>query len=124
MIPKCVACLFAAVALAGCCLSGNGCYAPLPGAPVAWDGLGPPPNDGAVATERKSKRQPKTEAAIRPDYDATALSDLKPHSREWWAQQEAADQAAQSALAKKLIICRGCSPPPVRNDDVTSSFAR
>jgi hypothetical protein len=121
MISKCVACLFAAVALAGCCMSGNGCYTPLPGAPVAWDGLGSPPSEEAMVSERKPKRQPRTEAVARPDHDGTATSDAKPFSKERLAQQEAADRVADGALAKKLVICRGCSLPPPKNDDATGS---
>jgi hypothetical protein len=125
VILKSVACLFAAVALAGCCMSGNGCDVPLPGAPVAWDGLGAPPDDDTVATERKPKRQPKTDAATRLQHDAAAKSDAKPLTmRERWAQQEAADRAAEGALAKKLVICRGCSSPPARADDETTGSVR
>jgi hypothetical protein len=119
MISKCVACLFAAVALAGCCMSGNGCYTPLPGAPVAWDGLGSSPSEDAMESERKPKRQLRTEAVARPDREAIATSDAKPISKERWAEQEAADRIAEGALAKKLVICRGCSLPPAKDDDAT-----
>jgi hypothetical protein len=125
MILKLIVCLFAAFALAGCCMSGNGCDAPLPGAPVAWDGLGAPPNEDTWATERKPKRQAKTDAATRLHHDATATSDANPLStRERWALQEAAERAAEGALAKKLIICRGCSSPPARNDETTGNIPR
>src|SRR5271155_248443 len=95
--------LIAAV-LVGCAASGKVCY-PAPGTPIAWDGLGSPPNN---AIEHMPKRQPKTEAVSEPAYDATASSDLKPYSQEWWAQREAADRAADTVLSRKLIICSGC----------------
>jgi hypothetical protein len=126
MISKCVAFVFAAVALAGCCVSGNGCYAPLPGTPIAWDGLGSAPTETYRATEYRprQKSRPKKEIIIGPIGEGADMSDVGPHSHEWWAQREAADRAAESALTKKLIICRGCSPPPAREDDATGSVPR
>jgi hypothetical protein len=127
MVLKSVACLFAALALAGCCMSGNGCYAPLPGVPVAWDGLGPPPSEDGMASERTPKKRPKTQAVSRVDRDAqAAMSDTNPvpSTRERWAQQEAADRIAEQAMAKKLIICRGCSPAPAKDQDATGSVRR
>jgi hypothetical protein len=118
MILKGAVFLFAAVVLAGCCVSGNGCYSPLPGTPVAWDGLGSPPSDGTAVTEQKPKKQSKTKAVTEPDLDAVAAADVKPRSL---AEREASDRAADIVLAKKLIICRGCSGLPVRDDDPTGS---
>jgi hypothetical protein len=126
MILKCVAFLFAAIALAGCCVSGNGCSVPLPGTLVAWDGLGSAPTETSGATEYRprQKSRPKKEIVIGPIGEGAATSDAGPQSHEWWAQREAADRAAESALTKKLIICRGCSPPPARDDDATGSVPR
>jgi hypothetical protein len=121
MILKSTAFLFAAFALTGCCVSGNGCYSPLPGPPVAWDALGSRPNDGTVPTELKLKKQSKIEAFTEPGFDAGTASDARPHAPEGLAQREASDRAAESALTKKLIICRGCSVPPARDDDLTGS---
>jgi hypothetical protein len=121
MILRYATFLFAAAALAGCCVSGNGCYSPLPGTPVAWDGLGSPPDDGTVVTEHKPNKQPKTKAVTQPGFDAGAAPDVNPHSSERLAAREASDRAADVALTKKLIICHGCSVPPARNDDPTGS---
>jgi hypothetical protein len=68
MIPKYFACVFAAVALAGCCASGTGCYAPLPGSPVAWDSLGPGPTDTAQATDFRPRKisRPEKEIVVGP----------------------------------------------------------
>ena len=50
MISKCIVLFFGAAVLAGCCVSGNGCYAPVSGTPMAWDGLGTAP------TEKRQRR--------------------------------------------------------------------
>jgi hypothetical protein len=119
MILRSATFLIVAAALAGCCASGNGCYSPLPATPVAaaaWDGLGPPPGDGSVVTEPRSKRQSKTKPVTGPAWDAVAASDVKPHQGESLAEREASDRAADLTLTKKLIICQGCSVPPGRDD--------
>ena len=99
MISKCIALLFAAIALAGCCMSGNGCYAPIAGAPVAWDGLGAAPTEDA--DEYKPKRTSRRNAAAaRPDR-ATDPDDQ-------WSQEQAADREADAKLRKQLKICSSC----------------
>jgi hypothetical protein len=119
MVLKCAALLFVAVGLAGCCVSGNGCYAPLPGSPVAWDGLGPAPTDTAQATDFRPRKisRPKKVIVAGPIGDVPA--EPKPRAKDEWEQQEAADRADEAKLAKQLIICRGCSPPPARDDQAT-----
>ncbi|HEY6433390.1 MAG TPA: hypothetical protein VIZ17_15530 [Acetobacteraceae bacterium] len=114
MTSKWVAFLFSAIALSGCCASGTGCYAPVAGTPVAWDGLGPSPDeesrvvaDRAGVTEDQPKRPAKP--VVRPAGGGTAASSVKPHSDQWWAQKEAEDRDAEKALTRKLVICRGCS---------------
>jgi len=128
MTSKWIALLFSATALAGCCASGTGCYAPVAGTPVAWDGLGPPPDDQPrVITETGViEQQPKRPAkpGVRPNGGGTAASAIKPHSDEWWAQKEAEDRNAEKALARKLIICRGCSSSSTKEDGATGSVPR
>jgi hypothetical protein len=69
---KCIAFLFAAIALAACCASGNGCYAPTLGTPPAWDGLGSAPteNGGEYKPKRASRRN--TEIIVGPLNEAAA----------------------------------------------------
>jgi hypothetical protein len=110
-----------AVVLAGC--ASSGCY-PVAGTPIAWEGLGRSRYDSAPATKPKAKRQAKAETVAEPNYDAIDPSGVKPHSNEWWALREAADRAADAALARKLVICRGCLPPPAKDDDATASVTR
>jgi hypothetical protein len=125
MISKCVALLFAVVALAGCCVSGNGCFAPLPGAPVAWDGLGAAPTETAQDTEDRPRKnaRPKKEIIIGPIGDVPAEPNPNPQAKEAWAQQEAADRADEAKLKKQLMICRNCLLAPAR-DEATGSVTR
>ena len=120
MILKCVAFLFAAGALAGCCVSGNGCYAPLPGTPIAWDGLGSAPTETAQATEYRQRKnaRSKKEIIIGP-IGGVAAEPPKPEAKEAWAQQEAADRADEAKLTKQLIICRNCLPSRPDGGSVT-----
>jgi hypothetical protein len=96
MISKCIAFLFAAVALAGCCLSGNGCNTPLPAAPIAWDGLGPAPTENV--DESKPKRNSRRNREMLDD--AAAPSDR-------WSEEQAAD-GADAKLRRQLRICANC----------------
>jgi hypothetical protein len=113
----------AVVALCGCSALGNGDYAPLPGTPTAWDGLGPPPRDRTEGPVRRSVRilRPKTEIILGSLGKGTAEPTLKPYSKEWFAKQEALDRASDAALSKKMIICRGCLSPPQDLDLVARS---
>ena len=116
MISRCIQIIFAAVALAGCCASGNGCYAPTPGVPIAWDGLGTAPSatdQGSDSRPRKTTRA-KREIIVGPV--VTTEPNSKPEGKEAWVRQEAADRADEERLAKKLMICRNCQPAPTHED--------
>ncbi len=121
MISKSVVFLFSAIALGGCCISGNGCYAPVAGAPIAWDGLGSPPTDVAEVSEdqpKKKKTRPRREIIVGPLGDTAAAPSSKSQASESWAQQEAADQADEIRLKNKLRICSNCMTAPVRDDAI------
>ena len=105
MISKYVACAFAAITLAGCCASGTTCEAPTAGSKVAWDGLGPAPNDIEPA-KKKTVSRPRNEVALQPK--AELATDNKPLAKDVW-ETEAEDRADDARLAKKLKICSGCS---------------
>ena len=124
MISKYIALLFAAVGLAGCCVSGNGCYAPLPGVPIAWDGLGPAPSETGLAIESQPGKnaRPKREIIIGPIGDLPTKPNPKPQAKAGWDEQEAADRADEAKLAKQLMICRNCLPASAR-DDASSGVA-
>lgn len=116
-------CSFAlsAFILADCCGYGATGYSP-PRALIAWDGLGRSPDEIRPVTAHKPTRQAKAEAITEPDYDAIDVSSAGPHSEEWWALREAAERAAETALTRKLVICRGCLPPRAKDDETTASF--
>ena len=126
MIAKCIVFLGSAIALGGCCISGSGCYAPVPGAPIAWDGLGSPPTDVAEASESqpKKKTRPKREIIVGPLGDVAAAPNSRSQASESWAQQEAADQADEIRLKNKLRICSNCMTAPARDDAIDSMTRR
>jgi hypothetical protein len=108
MILKCIALLFVAVALAGCCLSGNGCYTSLPGTPIAWDSLGSPPTDSETKPKPKRASRLKNEIVVGPLNETSAQADPKPQSHDRWAEEQAADQDADAKLKQQMKICSNC----------------
>ena len=122
MTPNLIACVFVAAALTGCCASGTGCDSPLPASQAAWDGLGKAPSDTAGTTDLPRRNPPKREIVAGPIGDVPAVAN--PRAKSEWEQQEAANRADEAKLAKQLMICRGCSPPPKRDDDATVSVSR
>src|SRR5260370_33102291 len=127
MISKSVVFLFSAIALGGCCISGNGCYAPVAGAPIAWDGLGSPPTDVAEVSEdqpKTKKTRPRREIIVGPLGDVAAAPNSRSQASESWAQQEAPDQADESRLENKLRNCRNCMTAPARDDAIDSMTRR
>src|SRR5882757_10955627 len=111
MISKCIVFIVAAVALAGCCLSGSSCYAPVAGAPIAWDGLGSPPTETADVPENRPKKttRPKKEIIVGPIGDVSSAGrSPKSQADEAFEDQEAADRAAETKLTRQLKICNNC----------------
>jgi hypothetical protein len=110
MVSKWIVLFCALTALAGCCASGNGCYAPVPGTPVAWDGLASgAPNDGSEdKPKRTSSHKPRQEIIVGPLNDSSAGPDSKAQANDRWTQEQAADREADAKLTKQLLICRNC----------------
>jgi len=108
MISKCIALLFTAVALAGCCVSGNGCYTPLPGAPIAWDGLGPAPTENVDEYKPKRNSRRNQEIIVGPLNGAAARSDSRSQPVDRWSEEQAAERDVDAKLNKKLSICANC----------------
>jgi hypothetical protein len=110
MILKWTALFFAVAALAGCCASGTGCYAPGPGIPIASDGL------TVGASEDSSEDKPKRTSPHKHDHaiivgplkDSSAQPDSKAQANDRWTQEQAADRDADAKLTKQLLICRNC----------------
>jgi hypothetical protein len=118
IISKSIAFLVAALMLANCCASGSGC-APAAGTPVAWDGLGPAPTEEAQSPEARPKPQAraKREIAVGPLDVAATGQNSRFQPRDEWERQQAADQADDAKLKRKLMICRTCLSGETARDD-------
>jgi len=125
MISKCIAFLVAALMLANCCALGNGCV-PAAGSPVAWDGLGSAPTDDTQPLELRPKQhaRAKREIILGPLDAVTAEPNSKGRPKDSWEQQQAADQADEARLKRKLVICRTCLAGESVRDDTASSVSR
>jgi hypothetical protein len=125
MISKCIAFLVAALMLANCCALGNGCV-PAAGNPVAWDGLGAAPTDDTQPLELRPKQhaRAKREIILGPLEAAAAELNSKGQPKDSWEQQQAADQADEARLKRKLMICRTCLTGESARDEALSSVSR
>ena len=122
MIARCIAFLAAALLLANCCALGNGC-APTSAAPIAWDGLGPAPEDDGTVTAEPQIRKParaKREIIVGPLDSAVGERGHRVQSRDSWEQQQATDQDEEAKLKRKLMICKSCGTGESVRDDTTS----
>jgi hypothetical protein len=104
MIFRCIA-LISSLALEGCCVSGVSCAARAPGGGVAWDGLGPVPQENAIGDD-SAPAGPQS-ASKRSRQQATR-SDGNVRSGNQWEQEQASDQAADTKLTRQLKICSNC----------------
>jgi hypothetical protein len=86
---------------------------------VAWDGLGPAPED--ITPARKTVPHPR-KPAVQPNLEVPA--DNKPVTESEWERQEAQNRADDARLASKLKICSGCSTASDRSDRSTGSTPR
>jgi hypothetical protein len=125
MISKCIAFLVAALMLANCCALGNGC-APAAGSPVAWDGFGSAPMDDTQPLELRPKQhaRAKREIILGPLDAAATEPNSKLQPKDSWEQQQAADQADEARLKRKLVICRTCLTGESVRDDAAGSVSR
>lgn len=126
MILKCIAFTVAALTLANCCVSGTGC-APVAGTPVAWDGLGTPPTEAAQPAEARPKPHARAGREIivgplgAPASDRNGKAQDKAQLKDAWEQEQAADQADDARLKRKLMICRTCLAGESARDDAAST---
>ena len=110
MYAKFTALLIAGAALSGCCVSGSGCYAPAPGAPIAWDGLGEAPT---ANSEQGEEKRPKRRTARNREIILGPLNESPPRSSarsayEEWTRSPTEDTETDAKLARQLKICRDC----------------
>jgi hypothetical protein len=125
MYSKLLVLLVAATALSGCCVSGTGCYAPTPGTPLAWDGLGEPPTaDGVQPGEaRPAKRRVANrsrEIVLGPLNSVPAnggpsnAGSSNPRSSnakaayDEWTRLPNEDPDADARLKRQIKICQNC----------------
>jgi hypothetical protein len=110
MISKWISLFCAMSALAGCCASGNGCYAPVSGIPIASDGLtaGTPEDGSGFKPKRTSSHKHDHETIVGPLNGSYVDSDSKVQADGRWTQEQAAARDADAKLAKQLLICRNC----------------
>jgi hypothetical protein len=116
--------LVSALALSGCCVSSNGCYTTTPGTPMAWDGLGTAPTGPGEEPARppRPKSRRSHEIVVGPLNGTAGSAEANSVPRDRWEMEQTANQAEEDRLAKKLMICRDCSPPA--RDDDTGKVAR
>jgi hypothetical protein len=110
MVLKWIALFCAMAALAGCCASGNGCYAPIPGTPIASDGLaaGAPDDNSEYKPKRTSSHKPDHEIIVGPLNGSSAEADSKAQANDRWTREQATDRDADAKLTKRLLIFRNC----------------
>ena len=108
-LPRLLVFVLAATALGGCCASGTGCPVSLSPDLATSDGLvtmpedSPPPSDPAPTT-KKARSKPRVTTNTAATY-----GDAKSDADRAYEAQQAADQAADAELTRRLKICSGCA---------------
>ena len=122
MISKCILFLAAALPLGGCCAVAVGC-APPPGASIAWGGPGAGPAADSGLFEPQPAKRARRQIAPAP-LDTLTGPNAKTQPKDSWEQQQAADQADEARLKRKLTICRACVAGEPARDEATGSVTR
>jgi hypothetical protein len=94
-----IASFLATLPLAGCCLSGVSCNAPLPTAAANLDGLGEPLAEHSV--------RPKHRVQAGGNQHVRAADRQAPIDAQL-GEEDAQLQSADDQLKRTLVICRGC----------------
>ena len=134
MMSRVVALLCGAFALAGCCMSGQGCYAPISTAPFAFEPSAPAGDADLDAPKKKLAQKLAQKVAQKPAVQKLPIQDVsanglpnatasqrnamaqdgmaqdggQPGQDVKWEDQQAADREADARLSSQLKICRGC----------------
>jgi len=116
MKASCV--LLTALALGGCCLSGSGCNVPQPLAGIELNGADQLAEDDALSVRPAPPQRSSRGNRVKAEQPLAASDNLSVGSRE---TEEAQEQADESRLKRKLIICQNCgaAPPPSGEDRTT-----
>jgi hypothetical protein len=119
MISRVVALLFGAFALAGCCMSGQGCYAPISTAPFAFEPSAPSDADLDAPRKKVAQKLPAQKLPVQdlsaqklpvdggPNGNAAQRNAMAQDGGSW-EDEQAADREADAKLSSQLKICRGC----------------
>jgi hypothetical protein len=94
----------AGLAVGGCCHDGFGYYVPRSNAEFGAF----PKSHYAKQAKARSHSNP---VVVSEDPGENELSKLRPYSKEWHDALDAINRAADEELKRKLVICRGCTPP-------------
>ena len=88
--------------------------------------LGAAPTDDTQPLELRPKQhaRAKREIILGPLDAARGEPNSKVQPKDSWEQQQAADQADEARLKRKLVICRTCLIGESARDDATSSVSR
>ena len=125
MISRVAALLCGAFALAGCCISGQGCYAPISTAPFAFEPSAPSDADFDAPRKKVAQKPAAPKPAQQFSVQKLPLDDLPNATATQrnamaqdggqpgqdgskWEDQQAADREAEARLTSQLKICRGC----------------
>jgi hypothetical protein len=115
MYSKILVLLVAATALSGCCASGNGCYAPAAGTPLAWDGLGEPPTadgmqpgDGRPSKRRVANRSREIVLGPLNSVPANGSPSNAKAAYDEWTRLPNEDPDADARLKRQIKICQNC----------------
>jgi hypothetical protein len=81
-------------------------------------------DDSEVVEPHRSKHPRVTRQIAPSPLDAEAGSHAKPQPKDSWEQQQAADQAEEARLKRKLTICRACVAGEAARDEASGSVAR
>jgi hypothetical protein len=127
MMSRIVALLFGAFALAGCCMSGQGCYAPISSSSFAFEPASdadldaPKKNVAQKVAQKPAAQKPAQQSSVQklplddlPNATASQRNAMAQDGGQVqqdgskWEDQQAADREAEARLTSQLKICRGC----------------
>ena len=112
VLPRLTVFVLAAIALSGCCALGTGCGVPTAGVMSTWDGMGTGPDDGTMPEQPMTESpQPskKKMARAKTEMGSRARGEAERQSEQGMGE-DVSGPDADAALARKLVICRDCTP--------------
>ena len=105
--------------LGGCSSFGGCCNHTTSAHLYAWDGLGVDPNRPARKITHRDAKAAVSSTQRQPDKELE-LAALPKYSADWWSLHDTIELQKDAALARAMIICRGCLAAKI--DDQTGSI--